>query len=88
MLVGRDGAPLGIVEGKKIVISENQVQGKMVWGVEFHPGIQAFEFEEVFQILGDVIRGIAQNARAKKREYIKMEEVKAKMASIKEKEKE
>jgi hypothetical protein len=84
--VGRDGAPLGITEKKKIVISENEVQGRNVWGVEFHPDIQAFEFEEVFQILGDVIRGIAQNARARKHEALKMKEVAAKVASINERE--
>lgn len=86
MLVGPNGAPLGVVESKKIVISENTVQGKKVWGVEFHPAIEAFEFEEVFQILGDVIRGIAQNARARKHEAIKMREVKQKMNEINEKE--
>lgn len=82
MLVGSNGAPLGIQEKKKIVISENEVQGKRVWGVEFHPGIQAFEFEEVFQILGDVIRGIAQNARSRKHEAMAMQAVKEKMTAI------
>lgn len=88
MLVHPNGTPLGMQEGKKIVISENFVQGKPVWGVEFHPSIQAFEFEEVFQILGEVTRGIAQNARARKQEAIKLKEVHKKMASIDEKEKE
>lgn len=86
MLVGPSGKPLGTTEKKKIIISENTIQGKLVWGVEFHPGIEAFEFEEVFQILGDVIRGIAQNARARKHEAMKMAEVKAKMNAINEKE--
>lgn len=86
-LVTPTGVPIGLVENKKIVISENTVEGKRVWGVEFHPGIQAFEFEEVFQILGDVIRGIAQNARARKHEAMAMKAVKEKMAVIKEQEK-
>ncbi len=82
MLVGANGAPLGVQELKKIVISENDIQGKKAWGVEFHPHIEAFEFEEVFQILGDVIRGIAQNARARKHEAMKMRAVKEQMAAI------
>lgn len=84
MLISPNGSPLGIHENKKIIISENTVQGKQVWGVEFHPGIQAFEFEEVFQILGDVIRGIAQNARARKHEAKSMQAVKQKMTEINE----
>jgi len=84
MLISPSGRPLGITEKKKIIISENEVQGKQVWGVEFQPGIQAFEFEEVFQILGDVIRGIAQNARARKHEAMKMQEVKQELASMNE----
>lgn len=87
MLVGANGTPLGLTENKKIVISENTVQGKKVWGVEFHPSIQAFEFEEVFQILGDVIRGIAQNARSRKHEAMAMNEVNAKIKQINEQEK-
>ena len=82
MLVGSNGTPLGIQEGKKIVISENVIQGKRVWGVDFHPSIEAFEFEEVFQILGDVIRGIAQNARSRKHEAMQMKEVKKQMTSM------
>lgn len=91
-LVGVNGTPLGVTEGKKIVISENILppdQGeapRKAWGVEFHPSAEAFEFEEVIQILGDVVRGIAQNARARKREIIQMEQVRQKMAALKEKE--
>lgn len=87
-LVGLSGAPLGVVEKKKIVISENEVQGKQVWGVEFHPNIQAFEFEEVFQILGDVIRGIAQNARSRKHEAKHMQKVQRDLDAIKKAEQE
>ena len=82
MLVNPNGSPLGLAENKKITISENTVQGKRVWGVEFHPGIEAFEFEEVFQILGDVIRGIAQNARSRKHEALQLKEVAAKAAAL------
>jgi hypothetical protein len=46
------------------------------------PGIEAFEFEEVFQILGDVIRGVAQNARARKHEAMAMQQVAAKVRDI------
>lgn len=83
MLVTPNGQPAGVVEKRKIVITEAEAQGRPVWGVEFHPGIQAFEFEEVFQILGDVIRGIAQNARSRKHEAIAMKKVREKMHSIK-----
>lgn len=85
MLVNPNGTPLGIAENKKITISENTVQGKKVWGVEFHPAIEAFEFEEVFQILGDVIRGIAQNARSRKHEALRLKEAAAKAAALNEK---
>lgn len=87
MLVGANGQPLGAQELKKIVISENVVQGRRMWGVEYHPGIQAFEFEEVFQILGDVIRGIAQEARARKHDALRQQQLKAKVAAINKQEK-
>lgn len=88
VLQGLDGQPLGIKEKKKIVISENEVQGKQVWGVEFHPNIQSFEFEEVFQILGDVIRGIAQNARSRKHEAAHIRTVQKNLDAIKKAEQE
>jgi hypothetical protein len=91
VLVGPNGKPLQKVEdgpsGKSITIHEEIKEGRPVWGVEFKPGIQAFEFEEVFQILGDVIRGIAQNARSRKHEAMAMQEVAAKVHHIDKQEK-
>jgi hypothetical protein len=83
-LVGPNGQPLvqDGPSGKSITIHEHMMSGKPVWGVEFKPGIEAFEFEEVFQILGDVIRGVAQNARARKHEAMAMQQVAAKVRDI------
>ena len=85
MLVDGKGKPIAS-EGndmRYIKIVETMHEGKRVWAVDYHPQIGAFEFEEVFQILGNVISGIAQNARALKHDAI----IKAKLQAELNKEK-
>lgn len=73
MITGPDGRPIasqGNDSGRKIMMVETNHNGRMVWAIEYHPSIQAFEFEEVLQVLGNAIQGIATNARARKHEAI------------------
>lgn len=81
MITDARGKPLIMEgqEGRSIKIIETKVEGKMVWGIDFKPSLQSFEFEEVFQILGDVIRGIAQDARARKHEFLTKQRVQAEL---------
>lgn len=70
MITDAHGRPIA-TEGndlRYIKIAETVKDGKRMWAIDYHPGIQHFEFEEVFQILGQAIMGIAQNARARKHE--------------------
>lgn len=83
MITGPDGMPISS-DGRYIKIVEANVSDKKVWAVEYHPHISAFEFEEVFQVLGNVVAGIAQNARARKHEAMMQEKVKEKINAIKE----
>lgn len=81
MITDAKGNPI-VSEGKDarhIKIVESNVDGKMQWGVEYFPTSQAFEFEEITQVLGNVIAGISQYARAMKREAI----LKQKLETIK-----
>jgi hypothetical protein len=68
---------------RAIKINEKTKDGKRFWSVDYDPDISEFEFEEVFQVLGNVVAGIAQSARARKREAIIQQEMQAKLASIK-----
>lgn len=79
-LVGPNGRPIAHdgPTGRKIIIHEAVVNGRAAWGVEFNEiGIL-----EVFQILGDVIRGIAQRERSMIAEKRAMKNVQAKMDEI------
>lgn len=81
MLVGPNGRPIAQdgPTGRKIIIHEAMVSGRPAWGVEFNEiGIL-----EVFQILGDVIRGIAQRERSLVAEKRAMAGVQVKMDAIK-----
>lgn len=74
-LVGPSGRPIAHdgPTGRKIIIHEAMVQGRPAWGVDF----EGIGILEVFQILGDVIRGIAQRERsliAEKRAMAKVQE--------------
>ncbi len=82
MITDAQGKP--IASERQIRIVESLVGEKKVWAVEYHPHISAFEFEEVFQVLGNVVAGIAQNARARKHEVMMQEKVKEKINEIKE----
>lgn len=81
ILVGTDGKPL-TTEGRSIKITESTIQGKKMWGVDFEPGIEAFEFEEVIMILSDVTRGISQQALSRVREAKAMQAVAAKIQEM------
>jgi hypothetical protein len=72
MITDAKGRPIASEgnDARKISIVETNHNGRMVWAIEYHPSIQAFEFEEVFQIFGNAIQGIATNARARKHEMI------------------
>ncbi len=80
-LLGPDGKPTAHdgPTGRYIKIIEHVMKGRPVWGVEFEG---SFELLEMFQILSDVIRGIAQRERSLVAENRAMQEVKQKMASI------
>ena len=83
MIVGADGKPM-VTEGRWIRITETKApDGRKMWGVDFS-NIQDFEFEEIIMILGDVTRGIAQQARARVQEARIQREVAEKMAALKE----
>lgn len=64
-------------DARKIVLVETNHKGRMVWAIDYHPSVQAFEFEEVLQILGNAIQGIATNARARKHEAMAMQQTQA-----------
>ncbi len=81
MITDANGKPI-VSEGgdaRSIKIVETNQGGKMVWALEYHPSIQVFEFEEVFQVLGNVVAGIAQNARARKHEAIMQQKLKTEL---------
>lgn len=82
MITDAQGNP--IATERSIMITEKTVEGKKMWTVDYVPTIAAFEFEEVFQVLGNVIAGVAQNARARKHEAMLQEKVKEKINEIKE----
>ena len=87
MITDAQGRPI-VTEGEKgrsIEILETKVDGKLVWAVDFKPMVGAFEFEEVMMIMGDVTRGIAQQARSRVHEARAMDKVKAQMNAMKEK---
>lgn len=62
---------------RKISVVETNRDGKMVWAIEYHPNIGVFEFEEVLQVLGNAIMGIATNARQRKHEAMLKAKVQA-----------
>lgn len=78
MITDANGKPMASEgqDARYIKVVETNVAGKMVWAVEYGPSISNFEFEEVFQVLGNVVSGIAQNARARKREAMAMNQLK------------
>ncbi len=78
---GRPIAPEG-QDSRYIKIAETLHQGKKVWAIDYHPAIDFFEFEEVFQILGQAIMGIAQNARARKHEAMIKKQVQEKINDL------
>lgn len=65
-----------------IKIAETVKDGKRVWAIDYHPAINFFEFEEVFQILGQAIMGIAQNARARKHEAMIQQQIKEQVKNL------
>lgn len=62
--------------GRVIAIQEMVIKGRPTWAIDFAPAITAFEFEEVMMILGDVTRGIAQQALSKVHEARHMAKLK------------
>lgn len=81
MLTDKHGKPIAS-EGnalRSIKIMETVKDGKKVWAIEYEPDIGFFEFEEVFQILGNVTAGIAQNARALKHDAIIKQKLQAEL---------
>lgn len=88
MITDAQGKPIAsersIIITEKVHVDKTSGVGKKMWMVDYAPSIQAFEFEEVFQVLGNVIAGIAQNARARKHEAMLQQQVKEKISEIKE----
>jgi hypothetical protein len=84
MITDSNGRPIASEgqDARKISIIETNHKGKMVWAIEYFPSIQAFEFEEVLQILGNAVMGIATNARARKHETMAMAQAQAKIQSL------
>lgn len=82
-LVGPNGKPIAHdgPTGRRINIHEAMVQGRAAWGVEF----EGIGILECLQILGEVIRGIAQRERSLIAEKRAMAGVQQKMDAIKEK---
>lgn len=78
MILDKDGKPTAHdgPTGRFISINEMMIQGRPTWAIDFGPAITAFEFEEVMMILGDVTRGIAQQALSKVREARHMAKLK------------
>lgn len=62
MITDANGKPIS--SGRSITIGEIVQDGKPTFAVTFEPSAEAFEFEEIIMILGDVTRALAQNARA------------------------
>lgn len=84
MITDAQGRPIAS-EGKdarSIKLVETNHKGRMVWAIDYHPSIQAFEFEEVLQILGNAIQGIATNARARKHEALAMQQAQQKINEL------
>lgn len=85
MIVAPNGQPVSSEgpTGKSITIFEHvRADGKKSWGVEFAPDLRAFEFEEVIQILADVTRGIALQARQRRAEAKILSTVQEKMNAM------
>lgn len=70
------------VETRSIKITETKIDGKLVWAVDFKPAVSSFAFEEVMMILGDVTRGIAQQALSRVAEAKGMQKVRAQMDAL------
>lgn len=88
MLIAPNGKailPTDGVTGRKIIIHEAIIKGQRMWGVDFEGG--GFELLEIFQIIGDVIRGIAQRERSLAAEKRALVDVKQKIHAINEQEK-
>lgn len=84
MLTDAQGRPI-VSEGRYIKITETKTpEGKRMWGVDFGPDISSFEFEEVIMILGDVTRGIAEQALRRVKEAKAMQAVNKTITAIKE----
>lgn len=81
MITDAKGNPLS-TEPRSIKILETTHEGKATWAVDFKPSVAAFEFEEVIQVLGQTIMGLAQNTRARKHEAMAMHAVKEKLQEM------
>lgn len=70
MLTDAQGRPIASEgnDAKYLKIFQQNVNGKYVWGIEYHPSMKAFEYEEVMQVLGNVIAAVSQQARASLKE--------------------
>ena len=81
-IVGLDGRPVTHADGptgRKITIHEAKVKGRPSWGVEFDG---PFDMLEIFQVLADVITGIARQQRSQMVEKKVAVEVQAKMQQM------
>lgn len=87
MILGADGKPTAQdgPTGRVITINEMVIKGRPTWAIDFLPNIAMFEFEEVMMILGDVTRGIAQQALSRVHEARIQQKLKAELAANKEK---
>lgn len=84
MITDANGRPIASEgqDARKISLVETNHKGRMVWAIEYHPSIAAFEFEEVLQIFGNAILGIATNARARKHEAMAMQQAQQKINEL------
>ena len=84
MITDAQGRPIVTegIETRSIKIGETKLDGKLVWAVDFQPSVGAFAFEEVMMILGDVTRGIAQQALSRVAEAKGMQKVRAQMDAL------
>jgi hypothetical protein len=81
-IVGIDGKPIAPTEGptgRKIVIHEVMQNGKPVWGMDF----SNIGLLEMFQVMGDCIRAVAQRERSLMIEKQEMAKVKAEIHKMK-----
>lgn len=72
MITDAQGRPVASEgnDAKYLKIFQQNVGGKYVWGIEYFPSQKAFEYEEVMQVLGNVIAAVSQQARAALKEEI------------------